>query len=559
MRAGNPGPGLPRFGDYAAGGSDRKGCCVAEALDAALLRRWCHVGLDALGVAREEIDALNVFPVPDGDTGTNLFLTMEAVVDAVESGAGVARHGEDLGATAKAMARGALLGARGNSGVILSQWLHGAAEVLAERPVAGADSVRRALATAATQAYAAVAEPIEGTVLSVARAAANGAAQISADDLDAVVLAAAEEAAAGLARTTAQLPSLQRAGVVDAGGRGLVVLLDCLVSVVAGTTVQRVASAVVRPLALLEELTSGPAFEVMYLLEAADAAIGDLRATLSGLGDSLLVVGGDGLWNVHVHVDDAGAAVEAGVCAGRPHRIQITHFGDQRRHHQAVAPGPGRMVVSVAPGPGFTALFDASGAVSVSGGPGARPSTADVLAAIRSAGTVEVVVLPNDPDTRAVAESAAHQAREGGLRVAVLPTSAPVQALAALAVHDRERRFDDDVVTMTAAAGATRHGELTVAVREAMTMAGVCQVGDVLGLLDGDIAVIGHDLIEVGNDLVDRMLAGGGELVTLVMGQAAPSGLADRIAGHIQRSRPEVEVVVYEGGQPAYPLLVGVE
>jgi len=532
---------------------------VTEALDAALLRRWCHAGLAALGVAREEIDALNVFPVPDGDTGTNLFLTMEAVVDAVEGAGGLIPAGDDLGATAKAMARGALLGARGNSGVILSQWLHGAAEVLAEAPVARADAVRRALALAATQAYAAVAEPVEGTVLSVARAAADGADDIRDDDLGAVVTAAAREAAVGLALTTEQLPSLARAGVVDAGGRGLVVLLDCLQSVVTGTSVEHAAAPVLRRLALAAEPITGPAYEVMYLLEASQESVGPLREQLATLGDSLLVVGGDGLWNVHVHVDDAGAAVEAGVGAGRPHRIQITHFGEQRRLALVSGPEPGRTVVSVAPGLGLAALFDASGGVSVLGGPGARPSTADLLAAIRSAGTVEVVVLPNDPDTRAVAETAAHQARETGLRVAVLPTTAPVQALAALAVHDRERRFDDDVVTMTAAAGATRHGELTVAVREAMTMAGVCQVGDVLGLLDGDIAVIGRDLLQVGIEVVDRMLGGGGELVTLVVGDEAPTGLADRIAGHVQRSRPEVEVVVYEGGQPAFPLLVGVE
>ncbi len=533
---------------------------MTEALDAALLRRWCRTGLAGLGAAREEIDALNVFPVPDGDTGTNLFLTMEAVVDAVdvaEVAAGAA--GADLAVTAKAMARGALLGARGNSGVILSQWLHGAAQVLCEQPLARADAVRRALETAATQAYAAVAEPVEGTVLSVARSAAQGAQTVATDDLEAVVCAAAHEAAVGLARTTEQLPSLRRAGVVDAGGRGLLVLLDSLQSVVTGTVAERSAAPVSRRTLPIDEPMSGPAYEVMYLLEAADEAIGDLRKQLGSLGDSLLVVGGDGLWNVHVHVDDAGAAVEAGVGVGRPRRIQVTHFGEQRRRGSAAGPEPGRRVVCVAPGPGIAVLVDAAGAVCVAGGPGQRPSTADLLAAIRAAGTVEIVVLPNDPDSHAVAETAAHQAREDGLRVAVLPTTAPVQGLAALAVHDRERRFDDDVVAMTAAAGATRHGELTIAVREAMTMAGVCQVGDVLGLLDGDIAVIGTDLVEVGIDVVDRMLGGGGELVTLVTGEAAPTGLADRIAGHVQRSRPEVEVVVYDGGQPAYPLLVGVE
>jgi dihydroxyacetone kinase-like predicted kinase len=216
-------------------------------------------------------------------------------------------------------------------------------------------------------------------------------------------------------------------------------------------------------------------------------------------------------------------------------------------------------VVAVAPGPGLAALLESVGATVVEGGAGRRPSPADLLAAMRGCGASEVVLLPNDADSLAVAEAAAAEARNAGLRVALIPTRAPVQALAALAVHDSGRGFDDDVVTMTSAARSTHHAGVTVAVREAMTTAGVCQAGDVLGLIDDDVAVIGSEVEAVAAEVLDLMLAAGGELVTLVRGAGTEELLVDRLADHVQRSRPGVEVVTYDGGQPLYPLLVGVE
>jgi dihydroxyacetone kinase-like predicted kinase len=215
--------------------------------------------------------------------------------------------------------------------------------------------------------------------------------------------------------------------------------------------------------------------------------------------------------------------------------------------------------VAVVPGRGLADLFESVGATAIDGGPGRRPSPAVLLDAISACGTREVVVLPNDSDHVAAAETAAEHARANGLRVAVVPTRAPVQGLAALAVHDHERRFDDDVVAMTSAAGATRHGGVTLAVREAMTSVGICQAGDVLGLIDGDIAVIGREIQAVAFEVVDRMLAGGGELVTLVRGDGTAGELASAVKRHIHDVRPDVEVVSYDGEQTHYPLLVGVE
>lgn len=529
---------------------------------AAHLRTWCRAGLVALGDSRAEIDALNVYPVPDGDTGTNLYLTMESAVEGLGPESGDAEA--ELASTARAVAHGALLGARGNSGVILSQYFRAVSEVLADpTPRSGAEMLRVALREAASAGYAAVAQPVEGTVLSVVRAAAEAAAQSPSDDLPAVAEVAAAAARDALLRTPDQLEALRRAGVVDAGGRGAVVLLDTLVEVVTGVAPRRSARPAHLPVPLLTQGEgvdpAGPSYEVMYLLEAAEAAIPILKDALAALGDSLLVVGGDGLWNVHVHVDDVGAAIEVGIAAGRPYRIAVTHFRDQVLGQRDAASHVPRAVVAVAPGEGLAALYATAGALVVRSGVGAKPSTRDVLRAIEGSRSSEVVVLPDDKDVRAVAEAAADQARITGVRVAVIPTRATVQVLAALAVHDPARRFDDDVVAMTAAARATRHGEVTLATREALTTAGVCQPGDVLGLAEGDVVVIGADVAEVARALLDRLLAAGGELVTVVTGAEAGDHLAALLLDHLRRTHPEVESNVYEGGQTHYPVLVGVE
>ena len=525
------------------------------------MRAWLAAGRDALADAREEIDELNVYPVPDGDTGTNLHLTVESALEAMSDLPPDAGREEVL----TAVARGALMGARGNSGVILSQMLRGLGDSLGGRP-GDPPTVSAALGHAADAAYAAVAEPVEGTMLSVLRAAADATGATAARvDLSALATAAAQAAREALARTPDQLEVLRLAGVVDAGGRGVCVLLDALEEVVTGIP----ATAAAPPRQSRQPRTDGapeaparpgggPAYEVMFLLDAPAAAIPTLRDVLRPLGDSLVVVGGEPTWNVHVHVDDVGAAIEAGIAAGRPHRIRVTHLLDQARI-RTDAPADGRAVVSVVAGDGLGALFEAAGATVVAGGPGRRASTAELLAGVRRAGARDVIVLPNDADSLAVAEAAAGQARDEGLRVGVIPTRASVQALAALAVHDPDRRFEDDVVHMTAAAGHCRHGGVTVASREAVTMAGVCRTGDVLGILEGDFAIIGDSLEGVACTVVDRMLASGGELVTLVAGADAGPGLTDAVVAHLHRTRPEVDTVVYTGGQPRYPLLVGVE
>ncbi|MEW9534057.1 DAK2 domain-containing protein [Microbispora sp. NPDC049125] len=519
---------------------------MLEVLDPPAVRRWSRHCAQALGRARAEIDALNVFPVPDGDTGTNLHLTLLSAAEALDA---LPRDaGRDP--TWQAFARGALLGARGNSGVIVSQAIRGLAEVLRQAEGRGAD-LRDGLLKAAELARAAVVRPVEGTVLSVLTAVA-GAVRDAPDDLAEVARRAADEARRALRRTTGQLDVLARNGVVDAGAAGLAIILESLAEVVAEAYSDR--HDVPAPTSKITvETEDGPGYEVMYLLDAGQDEVDRLRAELDELGDSLVVVGGDGLWNVHVHVDDAGAAIEAGLRAGRPHRVRVTYLG--ARTHE---PSKGRGVVAVAAGDGLAALFRQAGATVVRREPGSSPPLAALLQAIREAGA-EVAVLPNDGGVNAVAVAAAEVAREEGVTVSVLPTRASVQGLAALAVHDPLRRFDDDIVAMADAAGHTRHGHVWIADREAMTSAGLCRPGDVLGVADGEVALIGDDLAATAVAVIGRLVSSGSELVTLVTGADPPPGLVHAVRDHLERARPDLEVVVYEGGQGGYPLLIGVE
>lgn len=529
---------------------------MPQTLDAAAVRAWCSMSLEALGREREEIDAINVYPIADGDTGTNLYLTVESAAQAVEAVFAAHETGSSTPAAAdavRAMAHGALIGARGNSGTILAQLLRGMAERIGD-----GDHLAGALRRAAGLAREAVAHPVEGTILSVAGAAATAAEQ-SPDD---AARAAYEGARAALEATPGQLAVLERAGVVDAGGRGLLMVLGALVEALSGEAPVPPVMAHVRrepPAGAAVEAPDdgGPAFEVIYLLEADDTAVAKLRTRLDGLGDSLVVVGGDGLWNVHVHVDDAGAAVEAGVEAGRPYRIRITHFDTAAAVTREQVQ---RAVVVVVPGEGLAGLCAEAGATTVLARPGEPPASGELVDAIRRAHAREVVLLPNSAELRHTAAAAAEQARTEGVRVALIPTRAAVQGIAALAVHEPDRRFDEDVVAMTSAAGATRYAELAVAERQSWTMAGVCQAGDVLGLIDGDVAVIGADLTATAQTVLDRMLAAGGELVTLVLAEGVPDAVADGLERYVRDGHLAVDTVVYRGGgHRSTPLLIGVE
>ncbi|MFC7486829.1 DAK2 domain-containing protein [Knoellia sp. CPCC 206453] len=566
-------------------------------LDADGARLWAALTRAAFALRRTEMDALNVFPVPDGDTGTNLYLTMDTAIDELNRlhGAQGTIGTATLVDEARDLARAMLMSARGNSGVIVSQLVAGISQVIVEEDLVEVDgaALARAVTRGAELARASVAHPQEGTILSVADAIAEAARESAEAGGDAAEVAGAAVAAAetALARTPEQLPALAQAGVVDAGGAGCLLMIEALHRALTGDwtsesgtlnhasqdlvpraswhaepsadgTQPTVSGGVPRSLDAHDPLDApaaglgGPAFEVMFLLDDSDVGrVAMMRTALDGLGDSLLVVGGPDLWNVHVHVDDVGAAVEAGILAGRPHRIKVTHFATQisAREPQQFA------VVACAAGPGMASILTEAGATVVSSAPGARASAGQLLDAIRRTGAASVVVLPNDKDTLMAAEVACRAATDDGIVTAIIPARTAVQGLAALAVVDFDKGLRENAIGMTGAAVATRHGAVSIASREVLTWAGSVSVGDILGIVSGDVALIGDDLTATAVEVLDRLLSGGGELVTLVSGADADPAFIDAVEESLGRNHAEVEVVRIDGGQQVYPLLVGVE
>ncbi|MEO6713525.1 MAG: DAK2 domain-containing protein [Mycobacteriales bacterium] len=497
---------------------------VLRRLDAAAVRRWCAAALTDLRARRQEIDDLNVYPVPDGDAGTNMVATMEAVHTSL-----LGARGDDLAVTMKALARGALVGARGNSGVILSQVLGGFAEVLGPLRSAGGEKLKEALDAAVHKAYAAVSHPAEGTILTVAKGAAQAARAVEGDDFAAVIRAAAAGAREALEATTEQLPALKAAGVVDAGGRGLVVVLEALAKVMGAGVPEGALSmppAVPRNLtALVGAREAGSpefAYEVQFLLDATDDVLPVLKDALSALGDSLVVVGSDGLYNVHVHVNDVGATLGAAFVAGVAHNVVVTRFAEQIAAQEARASRP---IFAGAAASGLHGLFAGAGAIAVPTS-SQRDQLAEVIASV---GVGDVIVLPNCPELLAVATGLA---ADGRVALNIIPTTSAVQGLAALAVHDVDRPLADDVSAMTAAAVGTR----------------AARVRADAGELD-----------EVALAILVELITDDDELVTLLAGESVSDEALQALVGRVETRFPRLEVEAYRGDQTGDALLIGVE
>ena len=547
-------------------------------LDLAAARRWALAARVGLAEARSQIDALNVSPVPDGDTGTNMFLTFDGALDVLRGHHDVDGRGIGLVQGLALLSRGMLLSARGNSGVILSQLARGLHEAAAQAGGAldevDADLLAEAFTRADHLAWAGVSSPVEGTILSVSRAAAAAAREAATPDgasPAAVSSAALNAARAALEHTPSQLPALRRAGVVDAGGAGLVIVLEALHRVLTDGRVEADAgdspwfrgAAVLPPVECADD--GEGAYEVMYLLSASDdSRVGHLRAHLEQVGHSVLVVGGPEDWRVHVHLDEPQVAVEAGAMAGHVDQVRIEALvrPDGAAQTAVEQPRAAMGVVACAGGDGLLELFEQAGATVVRSAAGARASTGQLLNAIWAVPARSVVVLPNDGDVLLAAQAAAAAAREEGLVVEVVPSRAAVQGLAALAVFDPEADLEDTLTAMAEAAGATVHAELTVASRDAQTGAGPCRAGQSLGLLDGQIVIVDDDATRAATRLLARLVTDQTELLTVVSGAevdpAARAGM-EQVVAAIEQAHPDVEVVWLEGGQPAYPWLLGAE
>jgi hypothetical protein len=523
---------------------------------------------------REVINRLNVYPVPDGDTGTNMALTIESVVTAL----GELDDDAPMGAVAQAIAHGSLMGARGNSGVILSQLLRGLVSSFLPDGSVTASQFAEALHHADELARLAVVRPVEGTILSVARAGAAGA-RAHEESMGDLVRGARDAARDALAKTPEQLPVLQQAGVVDSGGAGLVLFFDALCHVIANDELPVAPSPdsihvhvheVLRTDAALAELR----YEVMYLLDADDAKMHAFREVWAGLGDSIVVVGGGGLYNCHIHTDDAGAVIEAALDAGRPRDIRVSDLAEQvieeRWVREASAgalelpvedlapdPAPTTAVVAVVVGEGIGRIFRSLGVRQlVLGGQSMNPSTMELVEAVRASGSPRVIILPNNKNVTPVAEQV------NGLvdvDVAVVATSSIVEGFAALLAYDPDAGIDANVTAMKSSACNVVAGEVTQAVRDSDTEAGPVHEGDWIGLGDSRVISIADSIAAASNQLLAALIRPEHELLTIIEGDGASPANTRRITEFLAEVFPQISVEEHHGGQPLYPYYFGLE
>ncbi len=536
---------------------------------------------DALRAHQSGINRLNVYPVPDGDTGTNMALTLESVVTEIQD------VEPALAPMCKAISHGSLMGARGNSGVILSQILRGLCDGfrhLDDSVGIGPADLAAALTAAAAAAYGAVMRPVEGTILTVMREAAEGA-QVAADtDATLVQVLDAARTAGGdaLARTPEMLPVLAEAGVVDAGGTGLLLLLDVLLNVSDGRSMpapDESEEPLIDP-AFTERLEHAHAsgehdisslrFEVMYFLHAPDETIPAFKDVWAGIGDSIVVVGGDGIFNCHIHTDDIGAAIEAALEIGRPSKIRVTDlleeveeerwvreaaatFTEPERSHEPVETA----VVAVATGEGIRRIFYSLGVQGiVTGGQTMNPSTAQLLEAVEAAPADHVVILPNNKNIIPVAEQVdAHTTKS----VYVVPTRGIAEGFASLLAYDPEADGGINRGAMVSAAQNVVAGEVTQAVRDSSCDLGPIKEGDWLGLSRDGIRAVGGSVEQACEQLLLQLVGDDHEIVTIIEGEGSSAAITRHLEVWLQENHPAVSAEIHHGGQPLYPYLFGIE
>jgi DAK2 domain fusion protein YloV len=556
---------------------------VLEVFGAEALRDTVITFRDTMKRHAAGINLLNVYPVPDGDTGTNMSRTLDAVVTELEG----ADHA--LEPTCEAISHGSLMGARGNSGVILSQILRGLVTTLRTTTPGSATKVAAALKAASVASYEAVLKPIEGTILTVVRETADAAQRAASDGatLAAMLHVARAAGRKALANTPEQLPVLKDAGVVDAGGAGFMLLMDAALHVVDGEPLPEPSEATGPSQEQLEAVShraslSGEVdvselrYEVMFLLNIEDAKSKEFMQAWGKIGDSIVVVGGDGLYNCHVHTNDIGAAIEAPLeLGGKPFKIRVTDLFEEMEEEHAqreaqmgaaskrpsavsALPAVECAVVAVCSGDGLAELFGQMGVQGVvTGGQTLNPSTAELLDAVEHMNSQQVIILPNNKNIIPVANQVNALTKK---EVRVVPTCSMPEALAALVSYDPEAEVDANCEAMSDAAKSVATGEVTQAVRDTNTDAGAVKNGDWIGLVRGDgVVAIGSTMVVAATQLLDQLLSGKGELLTVITGNLATARATEEIIAYMADKHPGVEVEVHPGGQPLYPFLFGVE
>lgn len=505
------------------------------------------------------INSLNVFPVPDGDTGTNMFLTMQA---ALKETSGLACL--TVPTVIQGIAHGALMGARGNSGVILSQILRGMAKVLAHTETVRGSDLARALTEGANTAYKGVIKPVEGTILTVVREAADVATKAAAgqDDIRHVLEVAVQEARASVARTPSLLPTLREAGVVDSGGQGLLTFLEGMLKFLRGEemSLARIDLALAAPEVSAE---GAYGYEALFMLKGTDLPVEQIRATLSMMGDSVLAVGDEIAVKVHIHTGRPGAVIDYAISLGSISDVVIENLQAQTEEFRREAPtAPAEVltdtaIVTVASGAGLQEVFRTLGASAiVSGGQTSNPSTEELLKALEGLSASKVILLPNNSNIILAAQQAKQMSKKN---VQVVPTKTIPQGISALLAFNYQADLDTNVAIMTEAIKLIQTAEITTAVRSAQVNGLRVNAGETIGLLNDQLTASGPDALHVIDKLLQQIQAGQYDIVTVYYGDSVSAEEAQAVAEHIQEAFPGPEVEVVHGQQPHYQYIISAE
>ena len=527
------------------------------------LKQALAAGLAWLEHHVEMINTLNVYPVPDGDTGTNMSLTMQAALQEAAS----APDDQAAGAIAQAVAQGALMGARGNSGVILSQIFRGLARRLGGLVRFDARVLASAMKEAADTAYKGVIKPVEGTILTVVREAAEVAQRAGTEKNDLLNLMEEMVAQARLsvAQTPQLLPVLAEAGVVDAGGQGLLVILEGMLRYMRGETVEVATNLeAVRLRAPTSE--GGWGYDVQYVLLGQDLDVEAIREAIAGMGESALVVGDPTTFKVHVHCPDPGTPLNYGAQLGSLSDIIVENMDQQYQEFITARPPVQRMqpemasaigIVTVASGEGITRVLESLGAgVVVPGGQTMNPSTEELLEAVESLNTEQVILLPNNPNVILAAQQAQDLSSK---QVRLVPTETLPQAVSALLAFSYQADLETNAQAMDEARKEVQTAEITFAVRPARVNGLQVSQGQVIGLLDGELTACGADLNTVALEMVQQMSAQDAELITLYVGQGVSPAQSEALASLIRERYPEQEVELVDSGHFHYPYILSAE
>jgi DAK2 domain fusion protein YloV len=526
----------------------------------------------------EAVNQLNVFPVPDGDTGTNMLLTMRAAYHEI-----AANESPEVGEIADKLAYGAIMGSRGNSGTILSQLFRGFAQALAGKRQFDAALLAASVREAVKMAYKAVQSPVEGTILTVARETAEAieATVEETNDLRLILERAVDRARLSVARTPDLLPILKKAGVVDAGGQGLMLIFEGMLRYAHGEELTASSIEQTEHLAALQEVLRAPdsrgyGYDVQYILHGKNLDLDAVRAAIGSMGDSMVVVGDASTIKVHIHVHDPGIPISYGISLGVISDVVVENMQAQSedyiamRQSQPTEPSPEQpatvnpgdiAVVAVAPGDGLRRVFrDLGAAYVVSGGQTMNPSTEELLHAVRSLNTDKVIILPNNKNVILAAEQAAKLATEGQeLQVAVVPTRTVPQGITAMLSYTAGGDFDAVTEAMQDARHNVVTGEVTTATRSVELDGVNVESGQVIGLVDGKLAVSGQNLADVVRDLLERMAARDHEVITVYYGDHVTEAEADALVNALRNVYPNQEFDLIRGGQPHYHYILSAE